>query len=320
MKYLSIMALACCAAGPLAGAATAQEGYPNDVVRIVLPVPPGGGTDVNARLLANSLSEVWGERVVVENVPGAAGTLGSQTVAEADADGHTLLFTNPQHVMITLIRDGLPYELDDFKPVSRVAEAPFVMVVHPDLPVETVDEFIAYAKENPGEIAYSSAGTGGITHLPVEEFAQRTGIELLHVPYQGGGPSIAALLGNEVQMTYYTIQAVKPLLEDGRVRALAVLGDKRSDHLPDVPAISEMMEDYDAVNWYGVYAPAGTSDDVVATIQEGIAAALKRPEMNDRLTSDGAFPLGTTPEEFTSYQEGYASRWETVLQDIDLNQ
>ena len=288
--------------GALASApALAQQSFPSRPVNLVVPFPPGGGTDTGARILAEQLSKRWGQPVVVENKGGAAGQIGADSVAKAKPDGYTLLLGNigTQAINPSLYAK-LPYDADKaFAPVSLVAELPLAMMVNPALPAKTASEFIALAKSKPGQLSYSSSGAGSAPHLAAEIFKDQTGTFVLHVPYRGGGPAIADLLAGHVQLSFMTVLEASGNIKGGKLRALAVTGDKRVQALPDVPTLAEsVVPGFNAISWIGLLAPAGTPPDVVDKIAADVRAVLADDAVKARITALGGVPRATTPQEF----------------------
>ena len=288
--------------GALASApALAQQSFPSRPVNLVVPFPPGGGTDTGARILAEQLSKRWGQPVVVENKGGAAGQIGADSVAKAKPDGYTLLLGNigTQAINPSLYAK-LPYDADKaFAPVSLVAELPLAMMVNPALPAKTASEFITLAKSKPGQLSYSSSGAGSAPHLAAEIFKDQTGTFVLHVPYRGGGPAIADLLAGHVQLSFMTVLEASGHIKGGKLRALAVTGDKRVQALPDVPTLAEsVLPGFNAISWIGLLAPAGTPPDVVDKIAADVRAVLADDAVKARITALGGVPRATTPQEF----------------------
>jgi tripartite-type tricarboxylate transporter receptor subunit TctC len=283
------------------GPAFAQT-FPAKPVTLVVPFPPGGGTDTGGRIIAEQLGKRWGQTVVVENKGGAAGQIGADFVAKAKPDGYTLLLGNIGTQAINpSLYPKMSYNPDTaFAPISLLAELPLAMMVNPAVPATTVDEFIAMAKAKPGQMSYSSAGAGGAPHLAAEMFKGRTGTFILHVPYRGGGPAIADLLAGHVQLSFMTVLEASGHIKAGKLRALAVTGDKRVAALPDVPALSEkLLPGFNAISWLGLLAPAGTPVEVVEKIAADVRAILAEEAVKARFVSLGGVPRGTTPLEFT---------------------
>ena len=287
--------------GALASAPALAQSFPSRPVNLVVPFPPGGGTDTGARILAEQLSKRWGQPVVVENKGGAAGQIGADSVAKAKPDGYTLLLGNigTQAINPSLYAK-LPYDADKaFVPVSLVAELPLAMMVNPALPAKTASEFIALAKSKPGQLSYSSSGSGSAPHLAAEIFKDQTGTFVLHVPYRGGGPAIADLLAGHVQLSFMTVLEASGHIKGGKLRALAVTGDKRVQALPDVPTLAEsVVPGFNAISWIGLLAPAGTPPDVVDKIAADVRAVLADDAVKARITALGGVPRATTPQEF----------------------
>ena len=285
----------------LASAPAFAQSFPSRPVNLVVPFPPGGGTDTGARILAEQLSKRWGQPVVVENKGGAAGQIGADSVAKAKPDSYTLLLGNigTQAINPSLYAK-LPYDADKaFAPVSLVAELPLAMMVNPALPAKTASEFITLAKSKPGQLSYSSSGAGSAPHLAAEIFKDQTGTFVLHVPYRGGGPAIADLLAGHVQLSFMTVLEASGHIKGGKLRALAVTGDKRVQALPDVPTLAEsVVPGFNAISWIGLLAPAGTPPDVVDKIAADVRAVLADDAVKARITALGGVPRATTPQEF----------------------
>jgi len=282
--------------------ALAQD-YPSKNVTMVVPFPPGGGTDTGARIIAQNLAERWKKPVIVENKPGAAGNIGVDFVAKARPDGHTLLVGNIGTQAINpLLYKNLPFDPDKaFAPVSLIAELPLVLVVNPQLQAKTVSEIIALAKSKPGELSYGTSGNGGSMHLAAALFEDAAGLKFLHVPYKGGGPAIQDVIGAHTQMAFATVLETIGFIKNARLRPLGVTSDKRSPALPEVPTIAESgLAGYNSVSWIGVLAPAGTAASLVERIATDIVDILKRPDVTEKLVAQGAIPVGSSPAEFAA--------------------
>ena len=277
------------------------QAYPSRPVTLVVPFPPGGGTDTGGRILAEQLGKRWGQAVLVENKGGAAGQIGADQVAKARPDGYTLLLGNigTQAINPSLYRK-LPYNPDKaFVPISLVAELPLAMMVNPSVPARTPAEFIALAKSKPGQLNYSSAGAGGAPHLAAEMFKDRTGTFIVHVPYRGGGPALADLLAGQVQLSFLTVLEASGQIKTGKLRALAVTGDKRVPALPDVPTLAEtVLPGFNAISWIGLLAPTGTPQEIVDKVAADVRAVLADDTVKARLAALGAVARATTPQEF----------------------
>ena len=283
------------------GLAHAQA-YPSKPVRMIVPFPPGGGTDYTARLIGQKLSELWGQPVVIENRPGASTIIGSDIIAKSAPDGYTLLMGSVNHTINPSLIPKLPYDtLKDFAPVTVAVTSSYVLVVHPSLPVKSVKELIALARARKGEINYSSSGTSGPQHLAGELFKMMAKVDMTHVPYKGGGPAATALVGGHVQMQFSTPVSALPHVKNGKVRPLAVTGLKRSDAFPGLPTISEAaLPGYEAETWWGLFAPARTSRDIVNKLHSDVVKVLQMPDTRERLAREGVSPSGNTPEQFAA--------------------
>jgi tripartite-type tricarboxylate transporter receptor subunit TctC len=297
----------------LANAAYAQI-YPAKPVRIVVPYPPGGGTDVIARALAQKLAEVMGQQVLVDNRPGANGIIGSDVVAKAAPDGYTVLITLATHVINPALYAKLPYGPDDHAPVTVLAEYPFVITVHPSLPVKSVKAFVAFAKARPGQLTFASSGNGSGPHLGMELFKSMAGIELVHVPYKGAGQSMSDLLSGQVPVFLNNFLAGAHMIKAGRLRALAVTSGKRSPAAPDVPTVAEAgVPGYVVTGWYGMMVPSATPPAVVRVLHEGTVKALKSRELSSRLAGEAAEVVAGTPQAFAAFLKAESEKWMAVI-------
>jgi len=287
------------AAAGLAPPASAQS-YPVGPVRVIVPYPPGGGTDILSRSIAPRLNEAWGQPVVVENRGGANGNIGAALVAKAAPDGYTVLVVPIGFAVNPSLYKDLSFDaLKDFAPVSQLASNPSVLVVHPSLPPRTVKELIALLKARPGEINYASSGNGSTPHLATELFKLMTGTRMTHVPYKGGGPATIDVVAGHVPVYIMSPVQAAPHMKSGRLRALAVTGATRDPAFPDLPTITEAgVPGYALVNWYGMLVPAGTPPAVVSKLHAETVRILKVPELKDRLAAEGATVVGSTPEQF----------------------
>jgi tripartite-type tricarboxylate transporter receptor subunit TctC len=306
---LAALALAC-------GASTAlAQSYPSKPIRIVVGFTPGGGVDINARLLAPKLAEDFGQQVIVENRPGAGTNIANEFVARAAPDGYTLLINTAAVAINMSLYKKVGYDaLRDFAPLSLFSMSPNILVVHVSVPVKNVKELIALARSRPGELNFSSAGAGTTQHLAGELFNLRAGTKMVHVPYRGSAPSLTALISGEVELTYANIPAISAHVKSGRLRPLANLGPKRSDQLPAVPTMSEAgIKGVEVVVWYGVLAPAATPRDIVVKLADAIARAARAPDTRQRLLDLGAEPVGNTPEEFGKLLREEVARWAEVV-------
>jgi len=302
-------------------AAPAQSGFPNKAVRIVVPFPPGGTTDIVARLIGAELQRTWGHSVVVENRAGAGGNIGADAVAKSPPDGYTLLMATVGTHAINLPlfeqnKQKMPFHpLNDFVAITNVAAVPNVMVVNPAVPAGSVPEFIAYAKSHPGQVNMASSGNGTSIHLSGELFKSLTGVYLVHLPYRGSAPALQDLIAGNTQVMFDNLPSALPHIRSGRLRALAVTSRERSAALPNVPTMEEAagLKGFDATAWFGLVAPAGTPREVVNKVQQDVAKALALPEMRAKFATQGAIPVGDTPEQFAAYIRSEIEKWTRVV-------
>jgi len=299
-----------------AGSASAlAQTYPTKPVHLLVGFTPGGGVDINARLLASKLSELIGQQAIVENRPGAGTNIATELVAKATPDGYTLLFTSPAVAINMSLYRKPPYDaLRDFSGVSVFSESTNILVVPASLPAKSLQELVALARERPGALNYSSAGPGTTQHLAGELFKLRTGTNIVHVPYKGSAPSLTALIAGTVQLSFVNPVAIGQHIKTGRLRALGVAGAKRSALMPDVPTMKEAgVEGVEVPLWYGLLAPAATPREVVRKLAAAVATATSSPEIRKRLLEQGAEPVGNTPEEFDRQLRDEVTRWAEVV-------
>ena len=301
-------------------ASLAHAQYPNRPVKLIVPFPPAGATDIVGRIVAQKLGEQMGQSVVVENKPGAGGSIGSDLVAKSAADGYTLLMATSSTHSIGPVLQKLPYDpLKDFAPITHVAYVPNVLVVSPVLPVTSVQELIAYAKARPGQLNFASSGVGTIVHLNGELFKMLAGVDLVHVPYKGTALSIPDVANGSVAMLFDSLASVQPHIKSGRVRPIAVNAQKRSALLPEVPTLAEAgMPAFDRYTWFGMFAPAGTPRDIVARVNAEVATALKAPDLLERFAAAGAEAVGSTPEQFVERIKSDAAKWAEVIKAANV--
>ena len=294
----------------------AQETYPSRVVRIIVPTAPSGGSDTIARLIAQGLFERLGRQVVVENRAGAGTMIGSEMVAKAPPDGHTLLLGSLPLATNPATFRKLPYDaLRDFAPIALAANAPSVLIVHPSVPAKSVKEMIALARARPGEILFGSGGVGTHSHLSVVLFASMAQIRMLHVPYKSGTPSLIDLIAGNIALTGTGVFTAMPYVRAGRVRVLGVTGSTRVPMAPDVPTVAESgVAGYESVQWYGLLAPAGTPRDIVARLNRETVGVLRTPASRERITGDGADVVAGTPEEFAGFLRTETVKWAKVVE------
>ncbi len=301
--------------------AAAQDKYPSRVVHIIVPTPAGGPVDVMARLVANQISPALGQSVIIDNRGGAGNTIGSAEAARAAPDGYTLLYSSSSGLVIApMLQKSAGYDpLTSYDPVALVAATANILVVHPAVPAKSVGELVAYAKAHPGMINFSSGGIGTLPHLIGEYFKSQAGIDVIHVPYRGGGPSIQDVVAGHVQFTFEGISVLLPLIKSGQLRALAVTSAKRSPLLPDVPTMIESgFKDFSTSAWTGLLAPAGTPPEVIGKLNGAVNVALQSPEMKaalDRLAGDA---LGGPPQELTKVIQSDIGRWAPIVKALNL--
>jgi tripartite-type tricarboxylate transporter receptor subunit TctC len=296
-----------------AGPAAAQS-YPAHPVRVLVGFSPGGGVDISARLMAAKLSQLLGEQFIVENKPGAGTNIAAAEVAKSAPDGYTLFMNSPAVVINTALYARPPYKLSDFTGVSIFAATTNLLVVPASFEAKTVQDLIRIAKEKPGTLNYSSAGQGTTQHLAGELFKLRTGTKIVHVPFKGSGPSMQALLGGQVQMTFVNPVAAGGQVKAGKLRALAVTDKRRTEILPDVPTMEEAgVKGVEVTLWYGLLAPAATPRDIVDKLGEAVGRATKDPAVRAALKKQGADPVGNTPAEFNAYLKEEHERWSEVV-------
>ncbi|NCX93519.1 MAG: tripartite tricarboxylate transporter substrate binding protein [Gammaproteobacteria bacterium] len=298
------------------GSIAFAQAFPNKPVTLVIPFPPGGGTDTGGRILAEQLSKRWGQPVIVDNKGGAAGQIGADIVAKAKPDGYTLLLGNigTQAINPSLYPKMQYDPVTAFAPISLVAELPLAMMVNPTVPSKTAKEFITLVKSNPGKFSYSSAGAGGAPHLAAEMFKDQTGTFILHVPYRGGGPAIADLLAGHVQLSFMTVLEASGHIKSGKLRALAVTGDKRVQAFPDVPTLSEqVLPGFNAISWLGLLAPSGTPQPLIEKISNDVRSILSDEAVKNRYVSLGGVPRATSPQEFEKMISEDKQRYANII-------
>ncbi len=305
----------------LVGTAVQAQTYPQQSVTLIVPFPPGGGTDTGARLLAQKLSDRWGQQVIVDNKPGAAGIVGLEIASKAKPDGYTIVMGNigTQAINQSLYKK-LPYNSDTaFTPITLVAELPLVLVVNPSTSAKTTAELIALAKTKPGELTYSTSGNGSSMHLAAALFENQAGLKFTHVPYKGGGPAIQDLIGGHVSMSFATVLETSGQIKSGKLRAIAVTSDKRSPALPDVPTAAESgLPGYNSISWIGLLAPAGTPQPIVDKIAADVNAVLTEPATRQQFIDQGAIPVGSTPAQFKALIHADRARYGKIIVEKDI--
>lgn len=319
MKFPRRLLLAATLGLTCAGQAFAQAPWPAKPIRIVVPFPAGGPTDITARVIGQALSDSLKTPVVVENKAGAHGFIGVTEAARAPADGHTLMMASIGTMAINpKLHEKIPYDANkDFAPVSLVVTVPIVVVINPSvLPVKSIPEFVSYLKAHPGKVNFASAGTGGSSHLVPEYFKFRTGTFMTHIPYKGSGPAIADLVAGQVQVMFDTLLTSTPHVKGGKLRMLAVTTAQRLPDYPEVPTMAEALgiKDFEASAWYALYAPAGTPAEILKRLSAEVDAALKKSAVAKRLTELGAVPVGGPPEKLAAFQKAEQQKWGQVIQ------
>lgn len=295
------------------------QAYPARPIRLVVPFPPGGAVDFYARVVQQPLSEALGQQLVIDNKAGASGMVGAEIVAKSPPDGYTLLLGNIASLAINVgLYAKMPYDpLKDLTPIVRTVDVNYVLVVHPSVPANTVPELVAYAKANPGKLSYGSAGSGSLPHLGTELFKAQTGIDMLHVPYKGGGPMVTDLLGGTVQVVIGDQANLMPHVQSGKLRALAVATPKRSPNSPNLPTIAESgLPGYDSTAWQGLAGPAGLPPDVVKRLNEAFNMLMAMPAVRDKLTGGGLEVVGGTPEQFARFIAAEITKWTKIAKDV----
>ena len=307
----------CCA---MAATATYAQQYPVKPVRLVVPSAPGGGTDITARLLAPRLTERLGQQVVVENRAGAGTMIGIEAVAKSPPDGYTLLMGLSTLAINSAMYKKVPYDpVRDFAPISQVIAAPNMLVVHPSVPARSVKELIAFTRARPGQLNYASAGHGTNPHLSMELFLSMTGLKVVHIPYKGLAPGIVDLLAGHVSLATATMLTGLPHVKSGRLRCLGTTGATRAAVLPDQPTVAEAgVPGYEASQWYGVLAPAGTPKEIVARLNADIVRIVQSPDMKEKFAVDGTDPVGSSPDDFARYITSELTKWGKVARDAGI--
>ena len=315
---LTTTALLIAALAPLSALAQA---YPNKPIRLIVPFPAGGATDILARALSQKLGEKIGQTVVVENRPGAGGTIGADAASKSIADGYTLLLaTSSTHSIGPATNPKIPYNAEtDFTPISYVASSPNVVVVPNTLPVKTMREFIDYARKNPGKLNYASSGNGTIVHLTTEYFKAESGTFILHIPYRGTALAIPDLVSGKVDVLFDSFVTGMPHVRDGKLRALAVTTAKRSALAPDMPTVSEVLPGFESVTWFGLYGPKGMAAELTARVNQAVNAALADADVKERFARLGAEPAGGTPQAFAAMVKSDNTKWKKIIADRKIS-
>ena len=302
----------------LAAAPALGQDYPSRPIRMIVPFSAGAGVvDIMARQVGQNLSTAVGQPVLIENRPGAGGVSGTEVASKAAPDGYTLLMTNVSLVVGAFLYSSLPYDaLRDFAPVTMVNSAPLLLAVNPALPVTSVKELIAYSKAHPGQLNYGSGGVGSTPHLCVELFKSMSGLDAVHVPYKGGAPALADLVGGQLSFMIENMPGTMPFVRSGKLRALAISSARRSPLAPDLPTIAESgVPGYEVIGWNGLFVPKATPPAIIAKLQTEVAKVLRSPEVKQRLETLGAEPVGSTPEEFGKFFRDDMARWGKIIKE-----
>ena len=301
--------------GATAHAADAPSAFPDRPIRVIVPFAPGAAADTFGRMAGQKFGEAWGQPIVVDNRAGGGAVVGTEAVAKAPPDGHTLLLTTPAFVINATGIRQLPYNtLRDFAPVSLFASTSMIIVSNPSLPVKTVRELIAYAKSQPGKLTFASAGNGSINQLGME-LLKLQGVQMTHVPYKGGGPALTDVAGGQVDLMLSTVTAAQALLKAGRLRPIAVSTAGRTMLFPDVPAVAETLPGFEAINWSGIVAPAGTPPAIVDKLNGVLVRMLRDADVKERLAREGAEAVGNTPEQFATFVRNEIAKWTRVVKE-----
>jgi len=307
---LSVLFFTCAQLSP----AAAQNNYPSHPVRIVVPSPPAGGTDIIARVLAQHFSKAFGQQFIVENRPGAGNMIGIESVARSAPDGYTLLMVPSTLALNSVLYQKVSYDpIRDFDPITIAATAPNVLVVNPSVPAKTLAEFVALAKKKPGELTYGTPGVGTSPHMSMELLKSMAGLDIQHIPYRGTAPAVTDIISGQIHAMFANALTAKPQVDAGKVRALAVSGPKRIEAMPDLPPVAEAgVPGYEAMQWYGLLAPAGTPNAIMVRLYAEAAKALHSAEMKEKLAADGAQPVGSTSAEFAALIKSELEKWANV--------
>jgi len=315
VQKLQSLLLQACLILALATAASAQD-YPTKPVRLIIPFPPGGSNDVVGRMIATHMGEHLGKQVVVDNRSGAGGVIGTEVAANAAPDGYTLLIISLAHAVNPWLYK-LSYDpIKSFTPIGILASGPNVLAINPGLPVNSVKELVALAKQKPGELQYASAGVGSFQHLGGELFKLEAGVDMLHVPFKGGGPAMIDVIGGHTKLVFSSLVQTTPHIKSGKLKALATGGTKRNPVLPDVPTVAEAgVPTYEAVNWWGIVAPTGTPQPVIDKVHAALTAVQASPEVQKQFSSEGAEIVQMSPPQFGTFMENEMKKWERVVKE-----
>ena len=314
-RGLAFALLGCVSALTLPCAAQPADSYPSKPIRMVVPYPPGGPTDLTARVVAAEMGKTLGQSIVVDNRPGASGMIGAEMVARAEPDGYTFLANASLHVINQFIYPDMRFDaLKDFVPITQLAAVPLVLVVPESSPIKSVKDLVEFGRKNPGKLNFGSSGNASAPHLAGESFKIVAGIEMQHVPYKGSAPALADLVGGQIQLIFDSMPSAMPFIKAGKLRAIAVTTSRRAAALPDLPTIAESgFPGFDIATWYGYWAPKGTPAPIVAKLRDAAAQALKLPLVIEQYAQMGAEPVGSTPAEFAAYNASEMIKWEEIV-------
>jgi tripartite-type tricarboxylate transporter receptor subunit TctC len=303
-----------------AGSAAAQQAYPNKPIRFITPYPPGGGTDILARLVGQKLTEGWSQQVFVDNRPGGNTIIGSEALIRSPPDGYTIMVVTTAHAIQPSLIPYLPYDtVKDFAAVATVSSSEYFLVLHPSVPANNLQEFIALAKSKPGQLNFSSSGSGGGPHLASEMFSIMAGVKLQHVPYKGGGPALTALVAGQVQALFFTPIATLANIKSGRIKAIAISGETRLSGLPQIPTFTEAgLPGLDVKSWYGILAPVGTPTGIIEKLSTEFARILAMPDFKEKLDSLGMAPFFSTPEQFAALIKADMARYAKIIKAANI--
>jgi tripartite-type tricarboxylate transporter receptor subunit TctC len=304
----------------LAALAAQARAFPDKPVRLVVPFPAGGSTDIIGRTLGQKLSEIWGQPVVIDNRPGGSTIIGTDLVAKSAPDGYTLLVTTAPFTIVPSLTDELPYDpAKDFEPITLINTTPLVLVVNPSVPANSVKELIALAKAKPGTLNFGSTGSGGSSHLAGELFNAMAGVRIVHVPYKGNAPALGDLVGGHVDIAFNGLTSAMPLIKAGKLRPLAVTSLTRAGALPQMPTLDETgLKGFQAVAWNGLSAPARTPKELIARINADVLKVLHSPELVERLKAEGSDPVGNSPEQFAAFVRDETAKWSKVIKFANI--
>ena len=301
------------------GAAAAQQVYPHRPIRIIVPYPPAGATDIVARLVGPKLAESLSQPVIVDNRPGGSTTIGTEALARSPRDGYTIMAVNSTHLITALLLPTSYDAIKDFAAVGTIGSTEYILALHPAVPADDLQQLISLAKSKPGQLNYSSAGRGGSIHLVSELFNIVAGVNVQHIPYKGGGPAITDLIGGQVQMSFQPPNAVVSHAKSGKLKAIAITGDKRSPSLPQVPTLTEAgLSDFDVKTWFGILAPAGTPKEIVDKLSAEIARIVAMPDIRNKLDSQGMDPFISSAEQFAALMKTDMVKWGKVIKTADI--